>query len=161
MPSGGEASALPGDCVCDCLYVPPPPRTHCLLAAGPGATAGRGSAVGYQSGYFHNGCLRRGGAGGGRSGEGEGAEEQPGGWLSKLGLAQQEASSLELEPEPGFACPQGPQSPPTRPPPACHLPSDQVKGGSPNLSLPSVSSLLHLSGWVWVGVDQGGPRHHP
>lgn len=84
------------------------------------------------------------------------------GWLSKLGLAQQEASSLELEPEPGFACSQGPQSPPT----ACHLPSDQVKGApptSPCLLLPPSCICLGGSGLGWIRVGPGTtiPRMAP
>lgn len=47
--------------------------------------------------------------------------------------------------------------------PSPHLPPclpDQVKGAPPNPPLPSASSLLHLSGWVWGGGGPGGPRHH-
>lgn len=138
------------------------PPTGRLLAAGPGATAGRGSAVGYQWGYFHNGCSGRGEEGG----EGEGAEQQPQRWLSKLGLAQPEASSLELKPELGLACPRDPQGP-TRSATSCLPPCllDQVKGDSspsllPNPSLPSASSFLYLSGWVRGGRDLGGSMHH-
>lgn len=100
-------------------------------------------------GYFHNGCLSR--AGGRRVARGRVQRSSHSGWLSKLGLAQREAGSLELEPEPGLACPQGPQPHLLAHLRPAALPSDQVKGGSLNPSLPSASSLLPLSGWVWGG----------
>lgn len=137
-------------CVNACVCHPLPP-TRCLFAAGPGATAGRGSAVGYQWGYFHNGCLKRGGAGEG-SGEGEGAEEQPQRWLSKLGLAQQEASSLELEPEPGLACPGTPV--PTHSPITCLPPA--FRSGQRGLPQPFLALCFLPPASVWVGLGGGG-----
>lgn len=54
----GREAGKPGSCPC----VPARPPAQQPL---PACSAGRGSAVGYQSGYFHNGCLRLGGRGGG------------------------------------------------------------------------------------------------
>lgn len=96
-------------------------------------------------------------------GEGEGAEERPQQLclLSKLGLAQPEAGSLELEPEPGLACPQGPQAPPARPPSACH-PAFQIRSkGTPHpptlpcLLLPPSCICLGGSGEERIRVGPG------
>lgn len=105
------------------------------LDAGPRATAGRGSAAGYQLGYFHNGCLKLGGGGGSR-------QPQPPALQTRTCSTR---GVCGLESEPGHP-PRGTQLPPTAHPP------DQVKGGlGPCPSLPLVSSFL-LFGWTWGGV---------
>lgn len=135
----GREAGKPGSCPC----VPARPPAQQPL---PACSAGRGSAVGYQSGYFHNGCLR---LGGGEEGwEGEGQRSSLSGSLSKLGLAQPEAGSPELALQQcsGACLPTGTPAP-TRPlclPPegTSRLPPclpDQVKGASLNPPLPSAS----------------------
>lgn len=122
----------------------------------PACSAGRGSAVGYQSGYFHNGCLRLGGGGGGR---GRGQRSSLSSSLSKLGLAQPEACGPELALQRGS--PAHGDRAPTRPlclPPegTSRLPSclpDQVKGASSTLPC-----LLLPPSWTCRGrVGGQGP----
>lgn len=74
------------------------------------------------------------------------------GWLSKLGLAQQEASSLELEPEPGFACPGTPV--PTHSPISCLPPA--FRSGQRGLPQPFLALCFLPPASVWVGLGQGG-----
>lgn len=89
---------------------------------------------------------------------GEGAEEQP----QQLTLQTRSCSARGRQPGAG-ARPWG--SPAHRDPsphPLTHLlpailPSRSGQRGLPHPSLPSVSSLLYLSGWVWGGVDGEGP----
>lgn len=92
----------------------------------------------------------------GREGGGEwrgGRAQRSGhsGWLSKLGLAQQEASSLELEPEPGLPAHRDPS-----PHPLAHLlPATclQIRSkGAP----PTFPCLLLPPASVWVGPGWGG-----
>ena len=86
----GREAGKPGSCPC----VPARPPAQQPL---PACSAGRGSAVGYQSGYFHNGCLR---LGGGEEGwEGEGAEEQP----QRLALQTRTCSAGGRQPGAGAA----------------------------------------------------------
>lgn len=67
QPGLGLGEEVPGG-QAPVLFCALPTHPCCLPAAGPGATAGRGSVVGYQLGYFHNGCLRLGGGGQGGGG---------------------------------------------------------------------------------------------
>lgn len=137
----------------------------CLFAAGPGATAGRGSAVGYQWGYFHNGCLKPGGAGEGR-GEGEGAEEQP----QRLALQTRTCSARSQQPGAGArARVRLPRDP--SPHPLAHLlPATclqiRSKGAPPTfpcLVLPPSCFCLGGSGSGWIRVGPGTtiPRKAP
>lgn len=81
--------------------------------------------------------------------------------LSKLGVAQPEAGSLELEPDPGARLPTGTPAP-IRSPTSCLqscLP-DQVKGGSPTLPcllLPPSCICLGGSAEGWMGRAQAPP----
>lgn len=96
----------------------------------------------------------------GEGDEGEGAEEQP----QRLALQTRTCSARGQQPGAGARAwtrlptgtPGPTRSPTTRLPPC--LP-DQVKGDCPQ-PLPSASSFLYLSGWVWGGADQGRPWHH-
>ena len=126
----------------------------------PACTAGRGSAVAYRSGYFHNGRLRRGG--GGWRGGGAGAQPQQLTPQTRTCSAGGRPGARSWSQSRGSPAPHPGTPAPARWPNSCLPPClpDQVKGARLNPSLPSASSLLDLSGWAWGGVDQGGPGHH-
>ena len=136
----GREAGKPGSCPC----VPARPPAQQPL---PACSAGRGRAVGYQPGYFHNGGLR---LGGGEEGwEGEGAEEQP----QQLALQTRTCSAGGRQPGAGAAAVQrgspahGDPGPHPPAPPAT-LPSRSGQRGFPQPSLAfCFLTLLDLSGW--------------